>query len=243
MTDDKTEQSDGSYAAALKKSPPTAQSLVSSLCTPSGGSYAGQTQGSGISSVTGKLLNTRPRRNVQLDGVANYVAITIHPSRSAKVIPPPPEWVFDGLAAAFTAFHRIDPAVKWFPKDDPEPGEEPIAPIDDPSKFPIALDELQLSHCNIDNSWDLRVISQGEIDPKNNRQRTYKSIYTTVLMGSKYELDHILQLAVPSLANHNVQAKRKEVDALGFHWILILSQSVAGSRLISRNMRSGCKAM
>jgi hypothetical protein len=33
-------------------------------------------------------------------------------------------------------------------------------------------------------------------------------------MGSKYELDHILQLEVPSLANYNVQAKRKDVDAL-----------------------------
>ncbi len=83
------------------------------------GGLCGQTQGSGVSSVTGKLLNTRPCRNVQLDGAANYVAITIHPSCSAKVIPPPLEWVLDGLAAAFTAFHRIDPAVKWFPKYDP----------------------------------------------------------------------------------------------------------------------------
>lgn len=216
-----TEEPDGSYVAALKKTPPdtiatasTAQSSVSSLRTPSGESASGQTQGSGISSVTGKLLNTRPRRNVQLDGVANYVAITIHPSRSARVIPPPPEWVYEGLLAAFTAFHRIDPSVKWYPKYDPEPGEDPIAPIDDPSNFPAALCELQLSHCNIDNPWDLRVVASGEIDPKTNRQRTYKSIYTTVLMGSKYELDHILQLAVPSLANHNVQSKRKEVDAL-----------------------------
>jgi hypothetical protein len=42
-------------------------------------------------------------------------------------------------------------------------------------------------------------------------------------MGSKFELDHILQLAVSSLANHNVQAKRKEVDALKFKTLYALA--------------------
>jgi hypothetical protein len=59
--------------------------------------------------------------------------------------------------AAYIAFHRIDSSVKWYPKYDPEPGEEPIIPIDSPSAFPSLLDDLQLSRCNIDNPWDLRV--------------------------------------------------------------------------------------
>jgi hypothetical protein len=64
------------------------------------------------------------------------------------------------------SFHRIDPSVKWYPKYDPEPDEEPISPIGNPTEFPLLLDDLQLSHCNIDNPWDLRRIGSGEIDPK-----------------------------------------------------------------------------
>jgi hypothetical protein len=69
-------------------------------------------------------------------------------------------------------------------------------------------------------------------------------------MGSKFELDHILQLAVPSLANHNVQAKRKDVDALKSktlfalvvsHSILILLQFATGSPSHWPRMRNGCK--
>ena len=151
-----------------------------------------QTQGSAVSAVTGKLLNTRPRRNIALDGVANYVAVTVHPSRSAAVVPPPPEWVLEGLLHAYNAFYKIDSSVKWFPTYDAEPGEEPTAPIDNPMAFPLDLDSLQMSWVSIDNPWELRTINPGEMDNRTGQQRTYKSIFITVLMGSKFDLDHIL---------------------------------------------------
>jgi hypothetical protein len=78
------------------------------------------------SAITGKLLNTRPRRNIALHGVANYVVITVHPSCSAAVVPPPTEWVFEGLLHAFQTFYKIDSLVKWFPTYDAEPAEKSL---------------------------------------------------------------------------------------------------------------------
>ena len=98
--------------------------------------------------------------------------------------------------------------------NDAEPGEEPTAPIDNPMAFLLDLDSLQMSWVRIDNPWELRTINPGEMDNRTGQQRTYKSIFITVLMGSKFDLDHILQLALPTLASRNVQVKRKDVDAL-----------------------------
>jgi hypothetical protein len=209
------------YSAALKSPPETmatastAQSSVSSLPTPSGETMvSAPSQSSAVSAVTGKLLNTRPCQNIALDGVANYVAVTVHPSRSAAVVPPPPEWVFEGLLQAYHAFYKIDSSVKWYPTYNAEPGEEPTAPIDNPMAFPLDLDSLQMNWYSIDNPWELRTINPGEMDNRTGRERTYKSIFITVLMGSKFDLDHVLQLALPTLASKNVQVKRKDVDAL-----------------------------
>jgi hypothetical protein len=207
------------YSEAIKSPPKTiamastAQSSVSSLPTPSSESTA-TGQGSAVSAVTGKLLNTRPHRIVTIHGVANYVAITFHPCRSVTVVPPPPKWVFKGLLHAFHPFHKIDISVKWYPTYDTEPGEEPTEPIADPMHFPLTLEVIQMSWCNIDNLWEHRTINPGEIDNKTGHGRTYKSIFVTVLMGLKIELSHILRLAIPSLASKNVQVKQKEVDAL-----------------------------
>jgi hypothetical protein len=118
------------------------------------------------------------------------------------------------LLHAYNAFYKIDSSVKWFPTYDAEPGEEPTAPIDNPMAFPLDLDSLQMSWVSIDNPWELRTINPGEMDNRTGQQRTYKSIFITVLMGSKFDLDHILQLALPTLASRNVQVKRKDVDAL-----------------------------
>jgi hypothetical protein len=192
-----------------------AQSSVSSLCTPSDETTAtDQSHGSVVSSVTGKLLNTHPCCNVAIDGVANYVAVTVHPSRSAAVVPPPPEWVFEGLLHAFQTFYKINNSVKWYLTYDAEPGEEPTPPIDDPKWFPLDLESLQMSWCSIDNPWELRTINPGKMDNRTGRKRTYKSIFITVLMGPKFDLDQVLQLVLPSLASKNVQVKRKDVDAL-----------------------------
>jgi hypothetical protein len=167
-----------------------------------------------VSSVTGKLLNTHPCCNVAIDGVANYVAVTVHPSRSAAVVPPPPEWVFEGLLHAFQTFYKINNSVKWYLTYDAEPGEEPTPPIDDPKWFPLDLESLQMSWCSIDNPWELRTINPGKMDNRTGRKRTYKSIFIMVLMGPKFDLDQVLQLVLPSLASKNVQVKRKDVDAL-----------------------------
>jgi hypothetical protein len=209
-----------SYASALRKdkgSPPdtiatastvsTAQSGLSSLRTPSANSTASQR-----SSVSGKLLNTHPRRHVDRDGVANFVSVSIAPSRAKKSNPSVN--AYQALSHAFAAMKKCDPDACWYPIYDAEPGDDPIPAICDVKDFPKDLDRLQMQWCSIENPWDLREIHPGEVDYKTGEQRKAKPVYTTVLVGGKYQLDHVLQMCVPSLTVAGVQARRKEVDAL-----------------------------
>ena len=78
-----------SYAAALSSSPPstvgtatTAASTVSSLKTPS---YSSQS--SIPDSLSGRILNSRPKRNTAIDGIANFVQFSVVPSREKDVTP------------------------------------------------------------------------------------------------------------------------------------------------------------
>lgn len=61
---------------ATKSTASTAQSTVSSLNTPAT-----------VSSVTGRLLNQRPRRDATIDGIANYVSISCPPSKDKNADP------------------------------------------------------------------------------------------------------------------------------------------------------------
>jgi hypothetical protein len=120
-----------SYASALRKdkgSPPdtiatastvsTAQSGLSSLRTPSADSTASQR-----SSASGKLLNTCPRQHVDRDGVANFVSVSIAPSRAKKSNPSVN--AHQALSHAFAAMKKCDPDACWYPIYDAEPGDDP----------------------------------------------------------------------------------------------------------------------
>ena len=54
---------------------PISNSTISSLTQP-------------LSTLSGKLLNTWPKRNKNLDGVANFVKAVIPPSRDKNADPP-----------------------------------------------------------------------------------------------------------------------------------------------------------
>jgi hypothetical protein len=147
-----TNEASNSYAAALKRNqdkdkgsdhPPetiatastvsTAQSTLTSLRTPSTAS----SKTSQRSTTSGKLLNTRPRRVVERDGVANFVSISVAPSRAKKVNPSAN--AYQCLVGAFTAMKKCDPETEWFPIYDSEPGDDIIPSIKEIKDFPADL--------------------------------------------------------------------------------------------------------
>jgi hypothetical protein len=137
-----TNEASNSYASALKRNqdkdkgsdlPPetiatastvsTAQSTLTSLRTPSTAS----SKASQRSATSGKLLNTHPRRVVERDGVANFVSISVAPSRAKKVNPSAN--AYQCLVGAFTAMKKCDPLTEWFPIYDSEPSDDIIPSI------------------------------------------------------------------------------------------------------------------
>jgi hypothetical protein len=66
----------------------------------------------------------------------------------------------------------------------------------------------------ISNPWDLKKVRPGEIDLKTGDLKKQKHLYVVVLVGSRFLLDHVLELSYPSLAAIGCQAKQKDVDAL-----------------------------
>ena len=49
---------------------------------------------------------------------------------------------------------------------------------------------------------------------KTGELKKQKHLYVVVLVGSKFSLDHVLELAYPSLSTIGCQARKKDVDAL-----------------------------
>lgn len=186
---------------ATKSTASATQSTVSSLQTPS----------SVTSSITGRLLNTRPRRIKDIHGVANFISIVTPPPRDSKV--EPSKHCHSMLDKAFHILRRNDPELLWYPIWDNEPGLEPISPISDPKKFPTDLDALQV-WARITNPWDLKKVRPGEIDNRSGKEKKQKSMYVVVLMGSRYTPEHVLEISFPSLAAIGLTAKKKDVDAL-----------------------------
>jgi hypothetical protein len=124
-----------SYAAAASKSPPatiataiTAASTVSSFKTPSQCS-----QSSVPDSLSGRTLNTRPKRNVDRDGIANFLQLSINPSREKNVTPE--SHTYKGIVEIFVTLQKVDKAVAFYPIYESEPGKTPVTPITEASQF------------------------------------------------------------------------------------------------------------
>eukprot|EP00956_Cyclotella_meneghiniana_P039509 scaffold172879_cov114-Cyclotella_meneghiniana.AAC.1 len=185
---------------ATKSTASATQSTVSSLNTPA----------TVVSSTSGRLLNTRPRRDPTEDGVANFVSISCPPCKKSGE---PATACHATLSKAFSILKKNDPDLAWYPIWDPEPGCEPIPPLTDIKKFPSDLDSAQI-YARITNPWDLQKVKPGEIDRKTGELRKQKSLYVAVLVGSKFSLDHVLEISYPSLSAIGCQIRRKDVDAL-----------------------------
>lgn len=116
---------------ATKSTASTAPSSVSSLQTPAT-----------VSSLSGRLLNTRPRQDTTIDGVANFVSISCPPSKDKN--DDPASSCHATLRKVFTALKKVDPDLTFYPIWDAEPGCEEIPPLTDPKRFPETLDQTQV---------------------------------------------------------------------------------------------------
>jgi hypothetical protein len=68
-------------------------------------------------------------------------------------------------------------------------------------------------YARISNLWDLKKVCSGEIDLKTGElKKQKKHLYVVVLVGSKFSLDHVLELIYPSLAAIGCHAKKKDID-------------------------------
>ena len=159
---------------------------------------------------SGRMLNTRPRRNGAIDGDANFLTVSTPPITNGKQDPAKHAHML--LSKTLSAMKKVDSGIAWYPLWDAEPGEEAIPPLTDPKKFPADLESLQ-SWVKVTNPWDNRVVKPGETD-RNGHEKKQKGLYITILVGSRYSLDHILEMIQPSLQAQNCWVKRKEVDTL-----------------------------
>eukprot|EP00956_Cyclotella_meneghiniana_P020310 scaffold35605_cov41-Cyclotella_meneghiniana.AAC.5 len=107
---------------ATKSTASATQSTVSSLNTPA----------TLASSASGRLLNTRPRRDPTVDGVANFVSIMSPPCKKSGE---PATACHATLSKAFAILKKNDPDLAWYPIWDPEPGCDPIPPSLTPKSF------------------------------------------------------------------------------------------------------------
>jgi hypothetical protein len=183
-----------SYADVASKSPPstvgtatTTVSTVSSLKTPSYSS-----QGSVPDSLSGRILNQRPKCNVAIDGLANFIQFCVTPSREKDVLPE--THTYKGIVEIFGSLQKVDKLVTLFPLYEAEAGETATPPIVDITLFPLDLEALQMNYVSLDNPWDLKKVLPGQTDPKTGQEKKQKAIYITVLLGSRYAFTHIFQI-------------------------------------------------
>lgn len=176
----------------------TAQSTVSSLHT-------------NASSLTGRLLNRRPCRDPSTDGVANFVSVSCPPAKDKAT--EPAKACHATIIKVFDILRSVDPRVVLYPIWDSEPGCDPIPPLSDSKAFPPDLSGLQV-YCRVTNPWDLNKVKPGEIDKKTGELKRQKALYVVVLLGTHYSLDHVLEIAYPSLSSIGSRVMKKDVDAL-----------------------------
>jgi hypothetical protein len=117
------------------------------------------------------------------------------------------------MVQVFGILQSADPHAVLYPIWDPEPGCEPIPPLSDPKHFPSDLSGLQV-YARISNPWDLVKVKPGEVDKKTGELKRQKALFVSVLLGSRYSLEHVLELAYPSLSAIGSQVRKKDVDAL-----------------------------
>ena len=188
--------------------------LTSTTTTAASSTVSSQLTGSHASvpaPSSGRLLNSRPRRVVSADGVANFLTAIVPASRERHA--DPSRTTIVGLSKMFTVLHNNDPQAALHPIWIQEPGEDPLLPITDPSQFPVTLDAFQ-SWGKITNPWDLAKVRQGDMDRRTGEQKKQKSIYVTILLGSRLSLDHLLEVSTSSLNSAGLYLRKKEVDAL-----------------------------
>jgi hypothetical protein len=157
------------------------------------------------------LLNTRPRRDTAIDGVANFVSIGCSPSKDKNV--EPSASAYKNFLQVFSILKRNDADVKLYPIWDPEPGDAPLQPLTDVKHFPADMDAMQMYAKNT-NPWDAKRLKPGEINPKTGQLKQQRALYYVCLIGTKYSLDHVLQLSFASVSALGCSIRRKDVDAL-----------------------------
>ena len=175
----------------------TAQSTVSLLLS--------------TSSSSGRLLNPRLRRDPTVDGISNFVSVSCPPSKDKNA--EPGKACHATMLKVFTILKKNDTEVMLYPIWDVEPGCEPMPPLTEVSQFPADLDSMQ-TYAWISNPWDLVKVRPGEVDRRTGKLKHQKTLYVTILLGSRYTLDHLLEISNPSLSVIGSQVRRKDVDAL-----------------------------
>jgi hypothetical protein len=165
-----------SYAELASKSPPstvgtatTTESTVSSLKSPSYSS-----QGSVPDSLSGRILNQCPKRNVAIDGLANFIQFCVTPSQEKVVLPE--THTYKGIVEIFGSLQKVDKQVTLFPIYEAEAGEMATPPIVDVNLFPSDLEALQMNYVSLDNPWDLKKVLPGQTDSKTGLEKKQKEI-------------------------------------------------------------------
>ncbi len=79
--------------------------------------------------------------------------------------------------------------------------------------FPKDLAALQV-YARISNPWDLAKVKLGEVDKKTGDLKRQKALFVSILLGTRYTLEHVLEIAYPSLSAIGSQVRKKDVDAL-----------------------------
>ena len=102
----------------------------------------------------------------------------------------------------------------FYPVYDVEPGDEAPRPLVELDQFPADLDSLQLNYIGVDNPWDLKKVQPGQTDPKTGEEKKQKSMIITALIGTRYDLAHVIQISYSSLLAHGCYLRKKDVEAL-----------------------------
>jgi hypothetical protein len=141
------------------------------------------------------ILMWRLCQDPSTDGMANFVSVSCPPAKDKAT--EPAKACHATMIKVFGILQSADPHVVFYLIWDPEPGCEPIPPLSDPKEFPPDLSGLQV-YARISNPWDLVKVKLGEIDKKLGEIKRQKALYVSVLLGTRYSLEHVLELVYPS---------------------------------------------
>jgi hypothetical protein len=112
------------------------------------------------------------------------------------------------MVKVFGILQLADPEVVFYPIWDAEPGCEPIPPLFDIKAFPKDLAALQV-YARISNPWDLIKVKPGELDKKTGELKRQKALFVSVLLGTRFALEHVLEIAYPSLSAIGSQVRKR----------------------------------